>query len=56
MFDGKSIWKKLGEAWDAMLKALPSLMMQPTIGMNYIPYPAGYNWFDSIEEDTKNSS
>jgi len=40
-----------------MLKALPALMMQPTIGMDYIPpYPAGYNWFDSIADDTKNSS
>ena len=56
VFDGKSIWQKLGDAWDQMLKALPALMMQPTIGMDYIPYPAGYNWLDSIEDDTKNSS
>lgn len=57
VFDGKSTWKKLGDAWDQMLKALPALMMQPTIGMDYIPpYPAGYNWFDSIADDTKNSS
>jgi len=39
-----------------MLKALPALMMQPTIGMDPILYPAGYNWFDSIADDTKNSS
>lgn len=56
VFDGKSIWQKLGDAWDQMLKALPALMMQPTIGMNYVPYPAGCNWLDSIEVDIKSSS